>query len=231
MTLLQPAVLEAMRKIFEASGDPVWWADKEGGVCCGRPLKMSGELQAARRLMDYNVELFRKHEITTLVTSCPICLRVFKEDYALEGIEVLHHSQYILRRIEEAKLTVVGTDMQLAYHDPCELGRGLKIYKEPRKLLAKVAFVQKFKQAKKNSLCCGGSLANLQLTAPQEKAIAADAARVYAKKGADMLVTACPQCKDSFKRTSPIPVKDLSEVIAERLVASKQKLPGNIGMS
>ncbi|MCD8186924.1 MAG: (Fe-S)-binding protein [Rikenellaceae bacterium] len=231
MTLLQPAVLESMRKIFEASSDRVWWADKEGGVCCGRPLKLSGELQAARRLMDYNVELFRKHEITTLVTSCPICLKIFKEDYGLEDIEVLHHSQYILRRIEEAKLTVVGTDTQLAYHDPCELGRGLKIYKEPRKLLSKVAFVQKFKQAKKNALCCGGSLANLQLSAPQQRAIAADAARIYAQKGAELLVTACPQCKDSFKRDSPIPVRDLAEVIAERLVVSKRDLPENIGVS
>ena len=225
MTLLQPAVLESMRRIFEASGDEVWWADKEGGVCCGRPLKLSGEIQAARRLMDYNAELFRKHGIATLVTSCPICLKVFREDYDLEGIEVLHHSQYILRRIEEARLTVTGTDMQLAYHDPCELGRGLKIYKEPRRLLGKVAFVQKFKEAKKNSLCCGGSLANLQLTAPQEKAIASDAARVYAKNGAKLLVTACPQCKDSFKRNSPIPVMDLSEVIASRIVVPKHPIP------
>ncbi|MDR0954139.1 MAG: (Fe-S)-binding protein [Rikenellaceae bacterium] len=225
MTLLQPGVLESMRKIFEASGDEVWWADREGGVCCGRPLKLSGEVQAARRLMDFNIQLFQKHGIETLVTSCPICLRVFKEDYDLPGIEVLHHSQYILRRIEEARLTVTGTDMQVAYHDPCELGRGLKIYKEPRRLLSKVAFVQKFKESKKNALCCGGSLGDTRLSAPQENAIATTAAQVYASKQADLLVTACPQCKDSFKRNSPIPVKDLSELIAERLVVPKHDIP------
>lgn len=230
MTLLQPGVMESMRKIFDAAGDAVWWADKEGGVCCGRPLKLSGEWEAAKRLMDYNVQLFRKHGITTLVTSCPICLRVFKEDYDLEGIEVLHHSQYILRRIEEARLTVTGTDVQVAYHDPCELGRGLKIYKEPRQLLSRVAFVQKFREAKKNSLCCGGSLANTQLTSPQENAIASNAAGVYAKKGAELLVTACPQCKDSFKRNSPIPVVDLAELIAERVVVSRPKIPDIYGV-
>ena len=229
MTLLQPGVLESMRKIFKASGDEVWWADREGGVCCGRPLKFSGELQAARRLMDYNVQLFKRHKIKTLVTSCPICLRVFKEEYDLEGIEVLHHSQYILRQIEAARLTVTGSDIEVAYHDPCELGRGLKIYKEPRKLLSKVAFVQKFRAAKRNALCCGGSLADTQLHSAQENAIAGDAAQVYAAKEAQMLVTACPQCKDSFKRNSPIPVADLAEVIAAR-IASKPEIPGEFGI-
>ena len=28
-------------------------------------------------MMRYNTELFRKHGITTLVTSCPICLKGF----------------------------------------------------------------------------------------------------------------------------------------------------------
>lgn len=50
--------------------------------------------------MEYNTELFRQHGIETLVTSCPICLRVFREDYRLEGIEVLHHSEYIQRLLK-----------------------------------------------------------------------------------------------------------------------------------
>ena len=73
MTLLTPRILLAMERIFKASGEEVWWADKEGGVCCGRPLKLSGETDSARKMMDYNIALFRKHRITTLVTSCPIC--------------------------------------------------------------------------------------------------------------------------------------------------------------
>ena len=80
MTLLTPRTLSAMERIFEHAGEDVWWADRSGGVGCGRPLKLSGETDSARKMMDYNTELFRKHHITTLVTSCPICLKVFKED-------------------------------------------------------------------------------------------------------------------------------------------------------
>ena len=28
--------MSAMSAIFEAAGEEVWWADREGGVCCGR---------------------------------------------------------------------------------------------------------------------------------------------------------------------------------------------------
>lgn len=64
----------------------------------------SGETDSARKMMDYNIALFRKHRITTLVTSCPICLKVFREEYHLEGIEVLHHSEYMLRLIRDGRL-------------------------------------------------------------------------------------------------------------------------------
>ena len=43
MTLLTPRTLTAMEQLFRAAGEEVWWADREGGVCCGRPLKLAGE--------------------------------------------------------------------------------------------------------------------------------------------------------------------------------------------
>ena len=125
MTLLTPRILLAMERIFKASGEEVWWADKEGGVCCGRPLKLSGETDSARKMMDYNIALFRKHRITTLVTSCPICLKVFREEYHLEGIEVLHHSEYMLRLIRDGRLQLRRGAQTFTYHDPCELGLSL----------------------------------------------------------------------------------------------------------
>ena len=214
MTLLTPKILKAMDKIFTASGEDVWWADCDGGVCCGRPLKLSGEVAAARRMMDYNRDLFEKHGITTLVTSCPICLKVFREDYNLEGIEVLHHSQYIERLISEGRLKIVSTDAVYTYHDPCELGRGSGVYDEPRSVIASVGSLKEIDETGKNGLCCGSSIANTAITDDGQRRIGESVTAAFAATGAGSLVTACPLCKKALGRSGAMPVYDLAEVVA-----------------
>ena len=220
MTLLTPRVLMAMERIFKASGEEVWWADKEGGVCCRRPLMLSGETDSARKMMDYNVALFRKHGITTLVTSCPICLKVFREEYNLTGIEVLHHSEYIKRLIESGRLQVRHGERTFTYHDPCELGRGSRIYDEPRAVIEAVGVLLEPAQTRENALCCGSSVANTAISDGQQLKIARSVGRELAATGAETIVTACPLCKKAIARGADgKPVLDLAEVVAENIRA------------
>ena len=228
MTLLTPKILKAMETVFEASGDEVWYADRDGGVCCGRPLKLSGEIAAARRMMDYNRDLFRKHGITTLVTSCPICLKVFREDYALEGVEVLHHSQYILRLMKQGRLEAVPDGHLYTYHDPCELGRGSGIYEEPREVIRAIGSLAEVDENRRDALCCGSSLANLELDDRGQAKISAALADRFAATGAETVVTACPLCKKAIARNAPS-VMDISEVVAHALQPTRDKAgAGNI---
>ena len=220
MTLLSAPIMSSMGRIFEAAGEQVWWADRNGGVCCGRPLKLTGEIEAASMLMQSNRDLFRSSGITTLVTSCPICMKVFKEDYNLDldGIEVVHHSQYIQRLIAEGRIKVGNGEDTVTYHDPCELGRGLGIYREPRSVIRSMAKLREPRQRRKHAYCCGGSLANATLDAQQENRVAGDVADAFAATGAGTIVTACPQCKKSIKRNSRLPVMDIAEMVAGRLL-------------
>ncbi|MCC8034549.1 MAG: (Fe-S)-binding protein [Rikenellaceae bacterium] len=217
MTLLTPRILRSMEKIFDASGQQVWWADREGGICCGRPLKLSGEIEAARRMMQYNRELFTKQQITTLVTSCPICLRVFREDYRLEGIEVLHHSQYILRLLDQGLISVEKNQTAYTYHDPCELGRGCGIYDQPRELIRRTGTLSEASENREDSPCCGASLANLEIGEPGQQAIARAAARRYKDTGASVLVTSCPLCKKTIGRAFGHSA-DIAEIVAGSIV-------------
>ncbi|MEG1608130.1 MAG: (Fe-S)-binding protein [Mucinivorans sp.] len=219
MTLLTPKILRAMGQIFEASGEQVWWADKDGGVCCGRPLKLSGEIEAAHRMMDYNRELFTTHGITTLVTSCPICLKVFREDYNLQGVEVLHHTEYIDRLIAQGRLKVQHSETLLTYHDPCELGRGLGIYAAPRSVLRSVAKLVEPQQTAAGALCCGYSLANTALDDTARQKIGQSVATAFEATGAQGIVTACPLCKKGISRSSKLPVEDISELVAKNLLS------------
>ena len=218
MTLLTPNTLSSMQKIFDAAREKVWWADKEGGVCCGRPLKLTGEPDSAQKMIDYNKALFAKHNITTLVTSCPICLRVLREEYDLKGIEVLHHSEYILRLMHQGRLQVgYSAEQRFTYHDPCELGRGSGIYDQPRAVIEAIGELLEPEHNRKNALCCGSSLANTAINDKQQLTIAQGVTEELDATGADTIVTACPLCKKAITRSSGKRVADLSEIVAGSL--------------
>jgi Fe-S oxidoreductase len=223
MTLLNPKTLRSMEAIFEAAGEDVWWADREGGVCCGRPLKLSGEIAAARRMMDYNRGLFEKHGITTLVTSCPICLKVFREDYGLKDIKVLHHSQYILQLMRQGRLDVAQGEKLLTYHDPCELGRGSGIYDEPREVIGKLGRLVEVSQTREDAFCCGSGLANTAIGDRAQSMIGSALGEQFAATGAHGVVTACPLCKKAIARNTTLPVSDISELVAAGLAAKQPK--------
>ena len=217
MTLLTPRTMSAMEKVFQAAGEEVWWADREGGVCCGRPLKLAGETDSAHKMMRYNTELFRKHGITTLVTSCPICLKVFREDYALEGVEVLHHSEYILRLMKAGRLHVGHGSTRYTYHDPCELGRGSGIYDDPRAVIEAVGELLEPAETRENAPCCGSSVANTAISDGQQVQISKSVAGQLEATGAEVIVTACPLCKKAIGRGTKGEVRDLAEIVAANI--------------
>jgi Fe-S oxidoreductase len=221
MTSLTPAVLRSMRQIFDSVGEEVWYADSEGGVCCGRPLMLSGETDAARKMMEYNVALFRKHGITTLVTSCPICLRVFRENYNIEGIELLHHSEYIDRLITSGRIHLNSDATRYAYHDPCELGRGMGIYDEPRRVIGAVGTLLEPKHSRRDALCCGASLANTVIDDQQQLRIAGRMTAELEATGCDRVVTACPLCNKAIDRVSSVTPMDICEVVAKNISSAK----------
>lgn len=217
MASLTPATQRSMEQIFNTVGEDVWYADKDGGVCCGRPLMLSGETDAARKMVAYNTDLLRKHNITTLVTSCPICLRTFKENYHLDGIEVLHHSEYIERLVTEGILHLKQTTEQYTYHDPCELGRGLGIYDAPRNVISAMGNLREAKHNREHALCCGSSLANTVINDVQQQTIAKRMTQELADTGCDTIVTSCPLCNKAIARATTLPTKDISELVVHNI--------------
>ncbi len=217
MTLLSPRILRAMESIFKAAGDDVWWADRNGGVCCGRPLKLSGEVDAAREMMRLNTDLFNKHGITTLVTSCPICLKVFREDYVLPDIEVLHHSEYFARLIAERRIALRPGNESLTYHDPCELGRGCGIYDAPREVLRSMGSLTEPVETREDALCCGSSIANNAADNTAMTAMNRAVGLTLEATGASTVVTACPLCKKALARSTRLPVVDIAELVERHM--------------
>ena len=211
-----PGIKAAMKKIFENTGVNYWFMDEEGGICCGRPMMLAGHTRQARILIDKNKELMEKSGAHTLVTSCPICYKTFVQDYNL-NIKVLHHTEYINELISNNIIKPNKLDKTVVYHDPCELSREIRIYDEPRRVLSKAARLVPAGYEKDDTLCCGGSLANLSATAKQRSDIAEQAYRQINRANADMMITSCPMCKKVFERVSDVPVKDIAEITVESL--------------
>ncbi|HEY4785139.1 MAG TPA: (Fe-S)-binding protein, partial [Bacteroidales bacterium] len=174
MTHLQPSVKKSMVEVMKAAGEKFWFMDENGSACCGRPMMLSGKEAQARELMAKNKTAIEASGARTFVTSCPICYKVFKEEYNL-NIEVLHHSQYLLQLVENRKIEINRQHIKGVYHDPCELGRGSGIYDQPRQLLSRTMELVPLTRERKNALCCGGSLANLKISTDQRKMITTDA--------------------------------------------------------
>ncbi len=216
MTHLTPVIKNSMMKIMRAADENFQFLDENGTICCGRPLKLSGQEVEAEQLMAANKERIINSGAKLLVTSCPICYNTFKNEYNLP-IEVVHHTEYIQRLIAEGKLQLTKTDEQVAYHDPCELARGTHVTVAPREVLNAIAVLdEQAKQKGEKTLCCGGSLGSTRATNEQRQNIAKAALR-HINPDKHTLVTACPMCKRTFAQVSDTKVVDISELVAKNI--------------
>lgn len=217
MSHLTPKITRSMVKIFKEAKEDYEFLDMNGSICCGRPMMLTGKKKEAQALIDKNTELIKNSGAKRLVLSCPICYKVFKEEYNLEGIEILHHTQYINELIENEKIHIDRSDKRYVYHDPCELGRAFKVYDEPRNIIDNIGLLTAAKSNKDMSVCCGGSIGSLTMTLEERDEITANSVKDLMHNNPEEIVTACPLCQKTFARKSPIAVKDIAEIVVENL--------------
>ena len=221
MTHLTPRIIKSVEKVFKAAGVDYVFADREGGICCGRPLMLAGRTEAAAAVIEANKKMIEESGCDTLVLSCPICFKVFKEEYHLEGIKVIHYTQFINDLIISGKLPVQKTERKLVYHDPCELGRGCGVYFEPRAALNQIGTLVKASKEYDESICCGGSLGSLTLDSRDRSKISDASLDSLLANDPETIVTACPLCLKTFSeavsnargRDIKVSVKDFAEVV------------------
>jgi Fe-S oxidoreductase len=216
MTHLTPSVMRAMTGIMKKAGLNYLHLDAEKTVCCGRPFMLAGKNEQAAIMMEMNKKTIENSAAKLLVTSCPICYRIFLEEYGL-SIKVQHHSQFLLDLIKRGKIPLQAYFHKVAYHDPCDLGRGTGEYKAPRELLSKVADLVHVSQQNNNSMCCGGSLGMFSMPLEQRDAITKEALNNLMAYSPEYLATACPLCKKTFSKLSTVEVKDISELVYDSI--------------
>ena len=213
MTALTPSIRKAMESVLKKAGIDYELMDKDGGLCCGRPMWMAGRFDQAKQMMEKNTEIIMGSGADTLLLTCPICYRIFKERYRLDGIRIVHHTEFIDSLISEGRLKVRKDSRKYVYHDPCELGRGSGIYEQPRNAILRAGTLVEAAKNRKESICCGGSVGSLTLGFDKRKALTENALNNLTVASPDVIVTACPLCLNTFGRYADRKVEDIAETI------------------
>ena len=217
MTQLTPVISKAVAAVLDHAGVDWSFMDRDGGICCGRPLILAGRDERAQEMIRRNTELIRQSGATTLLLSCPICYKVFRENYDLKGIRIVHYTEYFDELVRLGRITLRNSGEKMVYHDPCELGRGCKVYRQPRRVLSAAGELVEAEKHHDESICCGGSLGSLTLSYEDRKDITLKALDNLMYASPERIVTACPLCLKTFSPYSPKKVSDFAEVVAQNM--------------
>jgi Fe-S oxidoreductase len=177
-----------------------------------------------------NIELLNAYNIKKIVTACPHCFNILKNEYKELGgdYEVIHHSTYLQQLIDAGKVKMTeGGEFKgkkITYHDSCYLGRANDIYEAPRKVLEQLdADLVEMKRCRTKGLCCGAGGAQMFKDAEKgKKEINIERIEDALDTGANVVAAACPFCMtmmtDGVKnkeREHDVKVFDLAEIVAD----------------
>ena len=191
--------------------------------CSGHHSRRQGEEMQFQTLANENIDRFVEHKVTKMVTGCPHCFHTIQREYPplRDGFEVqmVHHSQLLAELIQSGRLTLdgkaLGTDKKLTFHDPCYLGRYEEVQDEPRAVIAAAGFeVSELERNRARTYCCGGGAAGFAIHAADEgQRVDQERKREIKASGANLLITACPECKMMLDATVEETL-DLVELVA-----------------
>ena len=215
--------------LFEEMNQEVTYLGRDFLKCCGHDQKWQGLTEVFEKLKSYNQKKLEASGIDTLVSSCAECFRTFARDYELDGIKVMHTTEYLTENGFKPDLKA-DHEVTVTYHDPCRLGRQMGIYDEPRDLLGDVEGVKlvEMEHHGEDAMCCGVS----SMMSCNENARSLRVARMEEIRdtGADMMITSCPKCVSHFEclkfegdEKYDIEILDVVSFLAKQVEASKSK--------
>jgi glycolate oxidase len=229
--------LPAFMKVLDAAGVTYKALGTEEG-CCGYVAHITG-MPAFDDLAHGAAQRINECGAPVVVTPCAGCDKSFAKIYPEHGIEVkpeaLHGVQLLDRLISEGRLRPEKPfKKRVTWHDPCDIGRHLGIYDEPRRVLKAIPeldFVE-MPHNREKAVCCGGGgglkASDLDLSSD----IALRRVKEAISVGAEVIVSSCPSCKANLKiaadrarkeKIGKVQVMDINELLVRTLPKKRRE--------
>jgi heterodisulfide reductase subunit D len=213
-------ILAATARVLAKIGSPVSSFEEKG--CCGSTLYDYGFWDEMLPLMKANWERMKGLGEKEFVFTNPHCEEFISKRYAenlvdFTGIDHRHISQVLSEALKNGTLkSKQGKKVKVSYHDPCYLGRGLGIYDAPRDVLTALDGVElvEMTRNRKSAFCCGARALG-EYFPDHSGEMARERMREFEATGADVLITACPYCRENFRRVASDGKKDRIKDIVE----------------
>lgn len=201
--------------------------------CCGYLSYLTGSEDVFQACVENNSRRFADLGVKEIVTGCPGCFRTLSKLYPRfggdPGIKVHHVATYLNDAISQGRIQLrENAKMVVAYHDPCDLGRHMNVFEEPRSILKQVPGVQlrEFRYNRLLAKCCGGGGGVKGYDNQLSQDIAYSRVLQALEVEAEVIVSACPSCKSNLtqgaarlrrEKKGRIKVMDITELIADSL--------------
>jgi Fe-S oxidoreductase len=200
-------------------------------TCNGDPAKRAGNEFVFQMQAMQNITTLNNYNIKKIVTGCPHCFNILKNEYPSLGgnYEVIHHTTLVQQLINEGKLKVEGGEFKgkkIVYHDPCYLGRGNNIYEAPRDVIKSLDVdLAEMKRSRAQGLCCGAGGAQMfKESEPGNKEVSTERAEEALAQNPDVIAVGCPFCNTMmtdgvkhFNKEQQTKVLDVAEIVASSL--------------
>ena len=141
-------ILDKSQVNFTLLGEEEW--------CCGFPMLGAGLKEMFLAFQDHNVKAVQEKGGKEVLFSCPSCYQMWLEHYP-KGFKLTHTTRFLLRLIRENRIPLQELPLVVTYHDPCDLGRGARVFDEPREIIRSIPglrFVE-LPSNRENCQCCG----------------------------------------------------------------------------
>ena len=224
-------ITKAFVTILNKIGIPFAILGKEE-MCTGDPARRAGNEFLFQMMAYNNIQVLNGYGIKKIVTACPHCFNILKNEYpALGGeYEVIHHATYLQSLIDEGKIVMkeggAFKGKKITYHDSCYLGRANQIYEAPRAVLEALDVeLVEMKRCRAKGLCCGAGGAQMfKEEEPGTTRVNFDRSREAVATGASVIAANCPFCttmlQDGVKneeKEDSVVVLDIAEMVVQSI--------------